>query len=631
MKIPEVAVIDFETEAIRARPKYPPEPVSVSILLPGEKPLFYAWGHPEGNNTTKHNAQRILRKVWREHDLCFQNGKFDYDVGTTMLDMPEKAWHEMHDTMFLLFLHDPHAQNLRLKDNAEKLLGIKPKERDALRDWILKSIPDARKGNWGEFIARAPGHLVGRYSAQGDAYQTMRLFKHLWPKIVKAGMQKAYDRERQLMPILLDNERQGMRVELRKLERDLPIYEKALLDAERWIMRYAKHKGEDINFDKPVQVAEMLLHTPKGMVDKKHWPTTPKSGQYSTRKDVLDEVVLDKRLRQALAYRGKLDTYLSMFLRQWTDTARETGGIIHTTWNQVRQPKGSGDSRQGTRTGRPSTSPNFLNIPKDMSEWVHPAYMRVPELPVIRNYCLPDKGGVWLHRDYNQQELRILAHFEDAKLLEAYKADPRMDVHDFVRDEIKRITTMLMQRRDVKVINFGIIYGMGLGKLAKSLKRDVKGAQELLGAHRKALPGVKELNGELKALAKADQPIRTWGGRLYYCEPPRMMEDEETGGAKVQTFEYKLLNYLIQGSAADCTKQAIIDYHSVARHSRLLVTVYDEINITSPERSFAKEMRYLKDAMEAQAFDVPMLSDGKAGPSWGKAKKTYHGYKEIER
>ena len=630
MRVPEVAVIDFETEAIAPRPKYPPKPVSVSILLPGGKPMFYAWGHPEGNNCNKADAQRILKRVWREYDLLFQHGKFDQDVGEVHMGLPLKPWDQVHDTMFLLFLHNPHAQNLQLKWSAEEYLSIVPKERDALRQWILTHIPGARKGDWGAYISRAPAHLVGRYSAQGDAYMTWRLFKHLYPQIAKVGMLPAYNRERQLQPILLENERLGMRVDLPKLERHLPIYEKALVDAERWIMKYCRHKGEPINFDAAHDVAEMLLHTPRGMVDKKHWPKTPKSRKYSTKKEVLDDIVLDQRLRQALAYRGKLDTYLSMFLRHWTDTARETGGLIHTSWNQVRQPKGSGDSRQGTRTGRPSTSPNFLNIPKSMEEWVHPRYMRLPELPRVRDYCLPDRGGRWLHRDYNQQELRILAHFEDGKLAAAYAQNPRMDVHDWVRDEIKRITTLLLQRRSVKVINFGIIYGMGLGKLARSLKTDVKAAKEMLDGHKEALPGVKELNKEIKARAKAEEPIRTWGGRLYYCEPPAMREDEETGGAKIMTFEYKLLNYLIQGSAADCTKQAIIDYHRAAKSSRLLVTVYDEINITAPEKAHKREMKILKEAMEAQKFAVPMLSDGKVGPSWGAAKKKYPGYKEIE-
>lgn len=618
MRLPEVAVLDFETEAIRARPKYPPKPVGCSYLLPGAKdPVYLAWGHPTRNNTTRENAVRILRRIWREHDVLCQNAKFDVDVAETHLGLPRKPWDEIHDTLYLIFLHDPHAANLSLKPSAERILEIKPKERDDLRRWILEHVPEAKPKEWGAHISRAPGDLVGRYSAQGDALMTAKLFRYLWPRIVKAGMQRAYDRERELMPILLENEREGMRVDLLALERHVPRYEAALLQADRWIRRRLR-ASDDLNLDSGAELAEALLRAPRGTVNKKDWERTPSGKSYSTKKEVLDEVVRDKKLRLALKYRGKLDTYLSVFLRHWLDTARETRGRIHTTWNQVRQPKGE-DSRQGTRTGRPSSSPNFFNIPKNLSEsdpeYRHPAFLRVEELPMPRRYVLPDEGCDFLHRDYNQQELRILAHYEAGKMRDAYLADPTMDVHDFVRDEIRRVSGLPMIRREVKIINFGIIYGMGVGKLAKKLGRDVKGAGELKGAHRTALPGVKDLEKAIKERAKAGEPIRTWGGRLYYCEEPRIVDEH------VQTFEYKLLNYLIQGSAADCTKQAIIDYHKIAKTGRFLVSVYDEINICAPHRAARREMLRLKEAMEAQKFEIPMLTDGKIGPSWGQLKK----------
>ena len=622
MKAPEPTIIDFETKAIKARPHYPPIPVGVTILPPGHKPIYYAWGHPTKNNTTKQNAARILRRVWREDVLCFQNGMFDYDVGTTHLDMPEKDWDDLHDTLYLMFLNDPHAVSLQLKVQAEKLLGIVPKERDRLRDWILANIPGAKKKDWGAYIADAPGDIVAGYSAQGDGVMTQRIFKHLWPRIVKAGMQKAYDRERELMPILLTNAREGMRVDLRKLERELPQYEAALKTVEHWLCRYLKVK--ELNFDTPADVAAALLKQPRSVNDKKNWERTPKTGAYSTKKEVLDEVVKDKRLRLAMKYRGKLETYLSMFLRQWVETARETGGTIHPAWNQVRQAKNSGGGK-GTRTGRPSTgdgSTNFLNIPKNIEEsdptYHHPAFVRnLPELPNPRIYVLPDKGHRWIHRDYDQQELRILAHYENGRLREAYAKDPELDVHDWVKDEIKRTSGLTMIRRDVKIINFGIIYGMGVGKLARKLGRDVKSAMELKSAHRIALPGVKDLEKEIKELARAGKPIRTWGGRLYYVEEPRLIWNEETQENHEQTYEYKLLNYLIQGSAADCTKQSIIDHSKIKRHGRFLITVYDENNISAPKKAWKRENELLRQAMEAQKFDVPMLSDGKSGRAWG--------------
>ena len=109
------------------------------------------------------------------------------------------------------------------------------------------------------------------------------------------------------------------------------------------------------------------------------------------------------------------------------------------------------------------------------------------------------------------------------------------------------------------------------------------------------------------------EPIKTWGGRLYYPEDPG-----EDGRSKV----YKLINYLIQGSAADLTKQALVDwYYNSDRVGRFLVTVYDEINISAPADVETQAMGVLKTIMEEERLTVPMRSSGKRGPSWGALEK----------
>jgi DNA polymerase I-like protein with 3'-5' exonuclease and polymerase domains len=114
------------------------------------------------------------------------------------------------------------------------------------------------------------------------------------------------------------------------------------------------------------------------------------------------------------------------------------------------------------------------------------------------------------------------------------------------------------------------------------------------------------------------EPITTWGGREYYVEPPKF--DKKYN--RHMTYEYKLLNYLIQGSAADITKQAIINYIShPKRRGRFMVTVYDEINASMPAKYLKEEMAILRDCMESIDLDVPLLSEGKTGPSWGEAVK----------
>jgi DNA polymerase-1 len=235
---------------------------------------------------------------------------------------------------------------------------------------------------------------------------------------------------------------------------------------------------------------------------------------------------------------------------------------------------------------------------------------------------MPDPGCVWVHRDYNQQELRILAHFEDGAILDAYRDDPELDVHTFVQSEVKRLLGRNLDRVSVKTMNFGKLYGQGLGALAEKLNTSVDEVKSIRDAQNKALPGLKVLEDAIKDNAKAGQPILTWGGRVYYCEPPMYVDKFR----RTMTFEYKLLNYLIQGSAADATKEAIIRYNKKKKHGRFVVTVYDEINICVPKQHLKTENAILKECMESIEFDVLLKSDAKIGPSWGELTK----YKDVK-
>jgi DNA polymerase-1 len=615
MKAPKVIVIDFETDAIEGRPAYPPKPVGFSIKWPHQnKANYYAWAHPTDNNCHFEEAKKVLSFAWvSKIPLLFQNAKFDYDVATTHMGMSELPWELIHDTLYLIFLADPHATSYALKPAAERFLGMPPTEQQAVRDWLVNAgIVRKNDARWGAHISKAPGDLVGKY-ADGDTTRTFKLFNVLYPAIVRAGVLGAYDRERELMPILLENERQGLRVDLKLMEEDYEIYTTAMGVADNWIR---KRLGvADLNVDSNDDLAGAL--DAAGIVTE--WATT-KTGKRSTaKKNLTVDMFNDPKVASVLSYRNKLATCMGTFIEPWLETARKSKGYIYTNWNQVRQSNAR-DSNAGTRTGRLSSTPNFQNIPKAFEGkddgYEHPKFIKsLPRLPEMRKYILPDKGEVFLRRDYNQQELRILAHFEDDKLRTAYLENPRLDMHNYVRDEIQRVTGRLLDRSPVKIINFGLMYGMGQGKLADSMRVSVDEARTIIKAHRMGVPGVAVLEKNIKKLLSKDEPIVTWGGRVYCVEPPKKIDGQ------LRTFEYKGLNYLIQGSAADCTKQAIINYHKTKKHGRFLACVHDEICISAPKSKAKEEMRILKEAMESVQFDVPMLSDGELGSSWGNLLK----------
>lgn len=630
MSIPKVSIIDFETEPIRNRPQYPPIPAGVGIQMPTEKkPRYYAWGHhppaphKANNNCTRGEAMEALEKARKNPGgVLYQHGKFDEDVAVVHCEQKALPWDKIHDTEFLLFLHDPHARSLSLKPAAEKLLGMPPEERDAVVEWLEKHCLDLREPDprnpkkkipFAAYIATAPGDVVAPYGC-GDIIRTDKLFRLLYKEIEQRGMIPAYDRERRLMPILLENETEGVWVDLPLLRAEVKLYQAALEKSDEWLRKRLGIK--DLNIDSDDDFGKALDSS--GVVT--NWTLT-KTGKKSVAKaNLTPDKYNDPKVASVYGYRNRLATCLRMFMVNWLEQAEATGGYIHTNWNQVRQDHGN-ENLAGTRSGRLSSNPNLQNLSKNFETksdgFVHPKFLNVPPLPLIRKYLLPDEGHVWIHRDYSQQELRILAHYEDGELLAAYLADPKLDVHaivqsglvgegiNFVRDAVKRFV-------------FQKIYGGGIPAICAALSCDALTAKRVISSMERSLPGYKALEKSIQRMGRAGEPIVTWGGREYYCEPPGFSKKHN----RTMTFEYKLLNYLIQGSAADCTKEALIRYSEhPKRQSRLLVTVHDEINIGGPFKRVKEEMKILQECMQSVEFDLPMASDGKIGPNWGTLEK----------
>jgi DNA polymerase-1 len=188
-------------------------------------------------------------------------------------------------------------------------------------------------------------------------------------------------------------------------------------------------------------------------------------------------------------------------------------------------------------------------------------------------------------------------------------------LHQHAADLITEITSIVISRKEAKTIAFSILYGSGLGKLAEGLGCSVEDAKKLKNAYLGALPGVKDLIADLKLRAKQGIPIRTVGGREYYCEPPQMID------GRLREFSYKMINYMIQASSADQTKDAVIRFYEAKPQARLLLTVHDEILISAPKKAWEKPMQILRESMNAAGLDVPMISDGEVGETWATMKE----------
>jgi DNA polymerase I-like protein with 3'-5' exonuclease and polymerase domains len=610
-----IVTCDFETEAIVGNPLLnPPKPVGLAVWVPGQEPEYMAWGHPTENNCTWDVAHKYLKKLKDSGcELLFHNDGFDLSVWEYYFcnamfrwDLSD-CWRRFHDTMYLLFLNDPYANTLSLKPSADRYLGMAPQEQDELKNWILANVPEATPTTFGAYIARAPGDLVGRY-AIGDVVRTRRLFDLLYPKIVEQGMEAAYDRDRKLFPIMMRGTKHGIRLDRDTLQHHTNVYTSCLEIATERLAQRLGCAISDLDHDE--SFADALESS--GAVTE--WVLTEKARKRSLARDNLKICIPE--VKTLIDYRGALSTCLNVFMNPWLDLSR-SDGRLHPNWNQVKQARemDRGKKNKGTKTGRLSSdSPNFQNVP---TEFITPTgdSLSVPEglhpLPQLRRYILPEEGHVWLKRDFSSQELRILAHFEDGQLCTAYRLNPNLDVHQMARELIQSIIGILYARKDIKITGFSLIYGSGVTGLSGQLGRPYHEAYQIRASYLAALPGVKDLMDDVQARGKAGQPIRTWGGRIYYVEPSK------TVNGRWMDFAYKLLNYLIQGSAADQTKESINDWWDARLGPEVfMATVHDEVNISAPKDRAVECMRILRECMNKDRFDVPVLSEGFIGPNW---------------
>jgi DNA polymerase I-like protein with 3'-5' exonuclease and polymerase domains len=590
--------IDFETEAIVGNPIYnPPRPVGVSIKPEGQASVYYAWGHPTGNTCSFEDGRAtLLRALSKDPDgYLAHNAGFEAAVLRCWFSYEEPDPLCVHDTQYLLFLADPYAHSFSLKPSAERILGMPPDEQTELRDWILRNVPGAKVSNWGAYICKAPGDLVGRY-AIGDTDRTRGLYDALYPRILQAGMLEPYRREQKLLPILNASSARGVRLDAARMEADIEIYAAAKNKAEDYIHRVLG----DFNIDSDAELAAALDN--RGQVTE--WVLTPTGRRSTSRKNLVGRVK-DPALLAYLAYRGVLATCLGTFAIPWLEQARAEGGRLHPQWNQVRGDKGADGDMSGTRTGRMSCrTPNLQNPPNEFDGLVVP--QGLPPPLIMRRYLLPEEGHVWLKRDFSAQEMRIMAHFAEGRLYEAFRIDPRTDPHVAVQKLIKELLNIDMPRKYVKITGFGIMYGRGVPNLSAALGVDQEEGKRVRDAYYAALPEIQQLSYDTRNRGKRGQFIRTWGGRVYYREPD-----------PARDLSYKLLNYLIQGSAADQTKQSMIDWDKDRMPDDvLLAAVHDEINVSAPAEDAAPAMRRLRLAMDADRFDVPFMSEGYTGPNW---------------
>lgn len=392
----------------------------------------------------------------------------------------------------------------------------------------------------------------------------------------------AYDAERALMPHILGMEQRGVYLDGEALETDTNFYFQKMEELDDAI---CQRVGRSIDVDSNDSLADAIEAA--GL--SKGFASTP-TGKRSTAKESLINAIADPQLLGRLLVRGSIATCLRTFMQPWLAQAHSHGKLF-IRWNQIRNY-----SDTGARTGRLSSSPNLQNIPVEWeglkAQLEKVGYELEFPLPQVRKYIVPRPGYVFIGRDYSAQEMRLLAHFSDGALLASLKANPDRDIHMIAAD-IAGIT-----RKVAKTLGFAVLYGAGVGRIAESLSISTREATDIKSRYLKALPEIKVFQDKLTKTGKLGGYVETLGGRLYKVQSPAVVK------GIFKTFEYKLTNYKIQGSAADQTKQAMLSYCTTTEAGELVLSVHDQLVVQVPRDCVDNERRILAAAVNSAFQDV---------------------------
>jgi DNA polymerase-1 len=425
-----------------------------------------------------------------------------------------------------------------------------------------------------------------------DSDITFMLAGKLLPQLKEAGGESLfYDIEMPLVTVLAQIEMTGVKIDVKHLKELSDEFGAELAGIEKKIYELA---GCEFNINSPKQLGELLFEKLNLPVVKK-----TKTG-YATDVETLTELApLHPLPEQVLAYRS-LAKLMSTYIESMPELVNPATGRIHTSYNQT-----------VTATGRLSSSePNLQNIP-----------IRTEEGSRIREAFVSEPGWKILSADYSQIELRILAHLStDPTLCDSFRKDE--DIHTRTASEIlgvKPSEVTAGNRRDAKVINFGIIYGMSSFGLSKTLGIDPRTAQAYIDDYFRKYRGVRDyLDGVLEA-ARKDGYVTTLMNRRRY------LPEITASNAGVRKFaERTAINAPIQGTAADLIKIAMLRIgpalDKAGFKARMIMQVHDELVFEGPEAEMEKLSKLVREVMEGVVqLSVPLKVDAGWGVNWREA------------
>jgi DNA polymerase I-like protein with 3'-5' exonuclease and polymerase domains len=582
------------------------EIIGIAVAIEGWSG-YYPIGHREGNLD-----KRIVLEWFKE--VCetdavkiFHNAMYDV-CWIKAYNIPIHG--AIVDTMVMASLIDENRLWYSLNSVAFDYLGA-VKDEKALKDAAEKAGVDAKSEMY-----KLPAMYVGGY-AEKDAELTLELFRILSKEIEKQKLEKIYRLETELFPCLIDMKFKGVRVDVEEAHK---LKKQLLLQEESLLLEVKKETGIDTEIWAARSIAQVFdkLNLPYVRTEKTKAPSFTKNFLQEHKHPLVNKIAKAREINKAHT------TFIDTILKH------SHHGRIHADINPIRSDQG------GTVTGRFSYSnPNLQQIParnKDLG-------------PKIRSLFIPEKNHKWGCFDYSQQEPRLVVHFaattestmfDDSveNIVEKFKKNS-VDFHQTVADMAN------ISRSQAKTINLGLFYGMGKAKLQAELGLNTKmEAENLFNQYHENVPFVKELMTHTSNYAQQEGCIATLLGRRCrfdkweinqwndgkFVAPMSKVEaeaafKEKYPDAKPHVIEkgirramtYKALNKLIQGSAADMTKKAMVDLYNegIVPH----IQIHDELDISVESETQAKKIIEIME--NAVTLAVPNKVDYESGDSWG--------------
>ncbi|WP_281815360.1 DNA polymerase I [Brachyspira pilosicoli] len=569
----KLVCIDFETTGLDTLTD---EIIGISFAIKSKEAFYLDLSGR--TNIDKEACKKLVFDTLAKEDIKIigHNLKYEYKM---MRAIDKKMGNMYFDTMVAAYLINPSRGRYNMDDLALSYLSYNTIKYSDITDNAKKTLLDVELKD------------VVEYACE-DADITFRFYEYFAPLLNTYNLEDLFfNVEMPLISVLADMEFDGVYISTEKMKSLSEEYASLLEKTKEKIYEKA---GEEFNLQSPKQLEYILFEKLKINSTKK-----TKTGAYSTDEEVLRELAQREKIAEYMLTYRKYSKLKNTYLDVFPTLVHKKTNRIHASFNQT-----------VTATGRLSSSePNLQNIPA-----------RGDEGKDIRNTFIAEKGNVLIAADYSQIELRLLAHFSnDPVLMEAFKNND--DIHRKTAMKIYSVSKEHVtpsMRNTAKIINFSIIYGKTAFGLSKELNISRKEADDFIKGYFSTYSQVKPFCEKVIEDVKSKGYVRTMLGRIR-----DLSKTINSSNAVVRNeAERMALNTLIQGSAADMIKVAMIAIHKEFKNhfktAKIVMQVHDELVVEVSEKESDKAMTIMKEIMEHSVkTNVPITVDIHKGLSWG--------------